>query len=238
MKEIIDIFRKSSPFLIFIIVITYFVKFSIEKKIEGVLGRIEEINKTSLEVKKELREEERSQLVAFRVAVEKWEYFLQTAVFDFTIKAPSDSKIEPLYKKDRELFLEVKIAIVKACIYLRNKDLEQQLMNMVLNIRKNYYPIINETLPRLIDVQSKLMLFENKLEQFHKSGMKDMSFAPTEEDREENLKLQTVMTKEIEKYKENSIKQNKSIAEKMYDLKEAINQYIYRPIKQTEINKD
>lgn len=98
--------------------------------------------------------------------------------------------------------------------------------------------MINDVLPRLIDIQEKLMLFENKLNQFQQSGMQDMSFAPTEKDREEHLMLQTMMTNEMEKYSETSMKQYRSIAEQMSDLKEAINHYIYRPIKRTAINKD
>ncbi len=238
MQEILKLFKETSPTLIILVVIAFFLKTFIEKRLEGIAGRIEEINKTSLDVKQELRGEERGELVAFRVAIEKWEYFLQTALFDYSIGSPLDADIKKLYEKDRDLFLDVKIAIVKSCTYLRNKDLEDQLMSTVIDIRKNYYPIINELLPRMIDIQSKLMFYDNKLAQFQKSGMKDMSFALTEQDRKEYNELQSLLTEELEKFSVQSTEKYKTIAEQLYDLKESMNHYIYRPIEYAAINKD
>ncbi len=200
MSELLKLFKEASPTMIIIVTTAFFLKVFIEKRVEGIAGRIEEINKTSLEVKRELRGEERGELVAFRVAVERWEYFLQNALGDCSILKPSEMDIRTLYEKDRDLFLEVKIAIVKSCTYLRKRELEQQLMDTVLKIRKIYYPIINESLPHIIDIQSKQLFYENKLALFQKSGMKDMTFAPTEQDREENKKLQKALTEELEKF--------------------------------------
>ena len=238
MKEILEILANTPVVLIVFVVLAYFLKVFIEKRLEGLASRVEEIGKTSLDLKKGLREQERDELVIFRVAVEKWEYFLLGFLTDFTMLPPSKADISTFYKKDKKLFLDVKVAIVKASIYLRNKDLELQLMAATNKIRETYYPIINQAMPKLIDLQARLMPIENKLKQFEQSGMQDMSFAPTPKDREDNLKLQTLMTDEINKFSENLLKEYKSIAEQMYDLKEAINQYIYRSINRTEIDKD
>lgn len=238
MQEIINILKKSSPAFIICVVILYFMKFYAEQRLGGLSGRIEEIAKTSLEIKKELRGEERSGLVDFRVAVEKWQDFLLTAPIDFTMMPPSEAKISSLYEKDKELFLDVKIAIIKASIYLRDEALEKQLMDTVLRIRRSYYPLINESLLPLIDIQSKLAPFEFKLKKFQESGFKDMTFAPTVKDAVEQAKLQAMMTQETSKFSEKYLQQYQKIAEQMDDLKEAINRYIYRPVEQAAVDKD
>jgi len=216
----------------------YFLKFSIEKKIEAVIGRVEEIAKTSLEVKKEIRGEERTQLVDLRVAIEKWEDFLLTGLFDYTMMASPDAKVSALYEEDKKLFLDVKVAVVKASIYLRNEELEKRLIDMLLKIRKSYYPLIFESLPPLIDIQAKLAPIEYKLNKFRESNFQDMAYAPTQKDQEENQRLQTMMTEEIKKFSEKYLKLQPGIIEQMTKLKEITNSYIYRPIHQAAIDKE
>ena len=72
--------RISGPVLLAVALAVYVLKVVLERKFESTVRRLEEIGKTSLDVKKGLRQEEREELVALRVAVDKWEYFLQTAV--------------------------------------------------------------------------------------------------------------------------------------------------------------
>ena len=264
MKEIFDslkaLFSLSAPVLALLMVVLYFMKFSIEKRIDSgfkarerradeesrrrehkedeLVRRIENIGKTSLDVKKGLREEEREHLVALRVAVEKWEYFLQTAVFDFSMLDAAKADVRSLYNADKELFLEVRVAVVKAGTYLRNRALEQQLTGAILKIRQVYYPLMNEALFKLIDLQAEIKPIQNKLAAFEQSGMKDMAFAPTEKDRDDNLRLQAAMTAEVGTFRDRFLGQFRSIAEQMNDLKEAVNFYIYRPITHTGIDRD
>ncbi|MFL6258493.1 MAG: hypothetical protein ACJ76Y_02170 [Thermoanaerobaculia bacterium] len=249
MNDLLEVFKHASPVLLVTVVAAYFLKVFLEKRMEGFAGRaerqlervasrVEEIAKTSLEVKKELRSAERGELVAFRVAVEEWENFLQTLLFDFSMGPPSKAKIEPLSQKDNYLFLKVKIAVVKAGIYLRDKQLEQQLMAAVINLRKTYYPIINEPLPRLIDLQSRLLPIERKLAAFEQSALSDISVAPTDKDREEHAALEAQLTKEMRCFSENLVREYRGIAEQLVALKEGINQYIYRPIREVAIDKD
>ena len=238
MQEILNLIEQSSPVLIIIVILVFFLKVFIEKRLEGIAGRIEEVNKTSLDIKKDIRDEERSELVEFRVAVEKWEYFLQSALTDYSMGNFMDFQVKELYENDKDLFLKVRIAIVKSCIYLRNKGLEMQLLDTILEIRKNYYPIINSLLPGIIDFKSKLSYYDNKMLQFQKSGMKDMSFAMTQPDLENYRQLQNELTKEMEKFSTLSMEKYKEVAEQLYDLKEMMNIYIYRPIKETSIDKD
>lgn len=237
MKDILDI-AKQAPVIIILVLLIYFLKVFLEKRIEGLSGRIEEIKKVSLSVKKDLRGEERQALVAFRVSLEKWEDFLQRCLFDFAAISPDSAKVTVLYEADSKLFLEVKIAIITVSTYLRNKDLELQLMDTVIKIRKLYYPLIFESLPVLIDIQSELILFDFKLKKFQESGMLNMEFAPTEQDREKNLKLQNAMTVELEKFSQKCVEQYREIAIKIDELKEAVNIYIYRPIKYAEIDME
>jgi len=209
-----------------------------ERRADEIANRVEEIGRTSLDVKKSLREEEREALVALRIAVDKWEYFLQSAVIDFTMMDPAKADVRTLYESDRGLFLDVRVAVVKASTYLRRQELENQLTAAILKIRHIYYPLINATVPILIDLQAQLRIIDIKLKAFEQSGMKDMNFAPTEKDREENLRLQSMMTTEVGAFRDNFLAQYRSIAEQMFTLKEGINAYIYRPIKETDIDKD
>jgi len=249
MDETLKLFKEASPLLICLAVLAYFGKLLIEKCIDAgfkkiereqddLVQRVEAIASTSLEVKKELRGEERKELVDLRVAVDKWEYFLQTVVFDFTMVAPEKAEVIPLYQKDKELFLEVRLAVVKACTYLRAQKLEEKLMSMVVQIRQTYYPLINASLPKLIDLQAGLRLIDLKIKQFEKSGLRDMSCAPTEQDRAESQRLQAAMTEEVRSFSNAFLQQYRGIAEQMNELKEGINYYIYRPIKETDIDKE
>jgi len=241
MGDILELLKNASPLMILLVFLLYFFTLYIQKIIQRMGERTEEqireISQTSLAIKKDLRGEERGILVEFRVAVEEWEDFLQTAVFEFTMMDPLKADVRELAEDDRRLFRAVKIANVKACTYLRNQDLEKQLGDIILKIRNIYYPIINKAMPKLIDVQAELMLIQNKRDTFQPSGVQDMSLAPTEKDREKQLKLQTMMTAELKEFSENLINQYRSIAEVMAELKEEINHYIYRPIEKTDIDK-
>ncbi|PYV16427.1 MAG: hypothetical protein DMG07_07810 [Acidobacteria bacterium] len=231
--------RISGPVLLAVALAVYVLKVVLERKFESTVRRLEEIGKTSLDVKKGLRQEEREELVALRVAVDKWEYFLQTAVIEFTMTDPAKADGRTLINKDTTLFQDVRVAIVRTSTYLRDRDLETKLMNAIVKIRKVYYPLINEVMPKLIDLQAQLQLIANKLQALQQSGMKDMAFAPTEDDRAENLKLQTIMTDEVSRFAQSFISEYRSnIAEQMVDLKEEINSYVYRPIRETDIDKE
>jgi hypothetical protein len=87
-----------------------------ERAEEDLLRRME-IGKTSLDIKKGLRQEEREELVALRVAVEKWQYFLETAVFDFSMLDPATADVRTLYERDKRLFFAVRLAVVKTSTY-------------------------------------------------------------------------------------------------------------------------
>lgn len=237
MKELLELLKDATPGLAVAAVAVYFLKVFLEKRLEGLAGRVEEIARTSLAVKKDLRGEERSELVAFRVAVEEWENFLQTLIFDFAMLPPSKALVEPIYQKDKDLFLKVKIAVVKVAIYLRDKELEQRLMSAVLQLRKTYYPLINEPMPRLIDLQASLLPIEHKMAAFEQSGFTNMAVAPTAEDRDRHAALQARLTEEMRLFSANLVAGYREIAEQLVALKEGINQYIYRPIHEAGIDK-
>ncbi len=236
-KEFVE-WAKGTPIEILIILAAlYLLKIFLEKRIEGFAGRVEEIAKTSLQIKSAIRQEERGELVAFRTAIEEWEDALQTMVFDYSMNLPSAADIASMYTRDKELYLKVKLAVVRAGIYLRDKELEQQLMRSVMKLRQTYYPLINEPMPRLIDLQARIKPYDIKLAMFEKSAFKDLSVAPTEKDREEYAALQAEMTEEMRRFAENLLKEYRGIAEQLVALKEAMNTYIYMPINHTAIDR-
>jgi hypothetical protein len=77
-----------------------------------------------------------------------------------------------------------------------------------------------------------------KLKKFQDSGGTDMTFAPTTKDLEDEKRIQREMTAEVKAFADALLAQYKPIAEQLVDLKTNINQYIYRPIQHTEINKN
>lgn len=237
MNDIIEILKTATPGVIIVAVFAYFLKIYFEKKVEALGNRLGDIDKMSLDIKKSLRDEERNELVNFRVAVEKWEYFLQTYLYDYTMMDAVDSSFTPFYNEEKQLYLDVKIAILKSSIYLRNRELEQKLMNVITDIRKTYSPFINEIYPSLIEIQAKLIPIQTKMANYQKSGFTDNKFAPSEEDRIEHLNLQNQMTAEVKKFSERVIKEYPKISEQMFELKESVNEYIYRPVNTTDLNE-
>jgi len=210
----------------------------IDKKADQIEKRAEEIRITSLELKKDMRGEERGELVTFRVAVEKWEDFLLRLVFDYTMTPPDKVDIAKFYNEDNTLFLEVKIAIVKVGIYLRDARLEQQLMGAVGKVRNTYYPLISQTLPSLIDLQTQLATIEIQRKNFADSGMTNMAFARTPEDRDKAAALQAALTEATRTFSAQLVTQYRAVAEQLVDVKNSVNAYIYRPVTQASLDKD
>jgi hypothetical protein len=238
MKDLWQFLTGASIGTTVLVAIAYFGKAYFEKRPEILATSIQDIRKISLDVKRDLRLEERKELVEFRVAVEQWENFLQTVLFDYTMRPPSKADVALLYEDDKKFFLNVKIAVVKVGIYLRDKELEQELMSIVMKVRLMYYPLINDALSRLIDFQTQLIPLDMKLKQFVDSGMSNMPFAPTEQDREANLHLQQRMTAEMAAFAGKLKADYPPIAQLLANLKESMNQYIYRPIGKAEIDSD
>ena len=186
-----DALKISGFVLLVVLVVGYFAKLVIEEVIDAafkrreraeddLIRRMDEIGKTSLDIKKGLRQEEREELVALRVAVEKWQYFLETAVFDFSMLDPARADVRTLYERDKRLFFAVRLAVVKTSAYLRNPQLEQDLMRAIISIRNVYYPLVTRAASNLIDIQTQLRVIDSKLKAFAEGGMKDPAFAPTE----------------------------------------------------------
>ena len=238
MKELYAFIKKTSPVVLGLFVVGYFLKAVIEKKIEGMESRVTAMAGTSLDIKKELRSEERTDLVEFRVALTKWEDCLLGGLTEFAGQVPSQATANSFYEAEKKIFLEVKITAVKASIRLRDEKLEARLMGSISKIRNLYDPLINRILPQLIDLQAQLIPLEIKMNKFRESGMTNMAFAPTQEDMENNKRIQTAMTAQIKDFSESLLAQYRSIAEQLAGMKKDINQYIYRPIDSTAINRD
>jgi hypothetical protein len=238
MQEIYDLFKKASPVMLCVVIMAYFVKTAVEKKIDGVESRITELARTSLDIKKELRSEERSDIVAFRVALTKWEDCLLGGLTEFAGQVPSQATANSFYEEEKKIFLEVKIEAVKASIYLRDEQLEQRLMGSISKIRNLYDPLINRILPQLIDLQVQLIPLEVKMNRYRESGMTNLALAPTQEDLENNRRIQTAMTAHLKDFSDSLLAQYKPIAEELSGMKKDINRYIYRSVDTPAINRN
>jgi len=151
---------------------------------------------------------------------------------------PAKADVRTLYERDKRLFFAVRLAVVKTSTYLRNPQLEQDLTRAIISIRNVYDPLVSRATYTLIDIQAQLRPIETTRKAFTESGMKDPAFAPTEADRQENLRLQKLMTDEVSSFRDDFLAQYRSIAEQMVALKDTINAYIYRRIVETDIDKE
>jgi hypothetical protein len=193
-----------------------------------------EISRTSLDVKSQLRQEERSALVAFRVALVEWEDFIQNAVGTFSMSDPADTKvIRKLAQRDQKIFLAVKESLVKAIAYLRDQQLEDQMMGVVVQARMIYYPVLNMAVMQLIDARQALVDFDIKLQRSSIAGV-----APTQADRRERDRLEQAVTDVLATTSKEYIDRYPAFAQKLEELKRGINYYIYRPIESTSIDQD
>lgn len=237
MQEILELAKNASPLLLGLAVLGYFLKLIIEKKIEGVESRIGDIARTSLDLKKELRTEERKDLVDFRVALVKWEDCLLGGLTDFSGRTPSQATANSFYEEERDLFLAVKVGAIRVSIYLRDEKLEQRLMGSISKIRGLYDPLINRILPQLIDLQAQLLPLEIKLNKYRESGMTDATFAPTTQDLEMNREIQNTMTALLKEFSESLLASYPPMAEELKAMKREINAYIYRSIESEKLDR-
>jgi hypothetical protein len=259
LPQIIQILKTTSPIIIALFVVIYLLKIWLEKRIEGLAMRSEQIAesslrmqeeaaksnlelkaemaRTSLDLKRELRHEERGELIAYRVAVEEWEDFLQRVLGNYAMQDAAEANVRSLYEEEAKLFLKVKLAVVAACVYLQTPQLEYELRETVIRIRKLYNPLIQQSVLPLIDLHAQLAPLETKLKKFQASGGQDMAFAPTPQDQERCARLQAAITEELRKFSEALTSQYRPIAEQLDSLKEQMNKYIYRRVEHAEVDK-
>lgn len=232
MSELLTLFKDASPALILLVIIAYFAR----KYLEGMIGNrfatIEQLMKSSLAINQGLRENEQRELVEFRIALERWEYFLQTGIADITMRSESGG-FEPadFHRKDVELFGAVREAAVKASIYLKDQTLEGELLKTISTIRNMYYPLLAETMRKVLDLQEQMLPLLSRMRQFEATGLTDTRVALDPAEANQLIGLRHAMTSELRTYAEGLVERYRPIAEQLYDLKQRINTHIYRPVK-------
>jgi hypothetical protein len=230
MAELLKFFKDASPALVLLAIVAFFVRMYIEGMIKGRFATLENLMKSSIAINEGLRDNEQRELVEFRIAVERWEYFLQTGIADIVMRSES-TEFEPadFHRRDVQLYGEVREAAVKASIYLRDQALEAELMKAIAAIRHMYYPLLSSTMQRVLETQEQMLPLLGRMKQFELSGMKDTSVALTTDEAQHLMALRYKMTAELRTYAETLVAQYRPIAEQLYDLKQRINAHIYRP---------
>lgn len=216
-----EFLKQNSPAMIFATVLVFALKYSLEKTLDHRFSKLGKVAEASLNVQQKMREDERGELVSFRSALEEWSYFLETCPFRFTGGSKSID-VASLMEEDRKLFLKVRLTAVRAAIYLRDASLEQSLLANIVRLRQTYYPILNQFLPKLGDLQASI----SRIWQTH---------APTEADRAQNSQLQQSLTTELASFSESLLNSYPEIAKQMTGLRDNINRYIYRVVDPAEM---
>lgn len=225
---------KQSPYIIVIVVLGYFGKLYVENQINSVNVKINEISKSSLGIKQDLRGEERQALIDFRVALEHWEHFLFSSLTNFSTRKITSQSINDYYEKEGQLQLEVKVAVAKLGIILQHEDVYLHAHPIIISISGLYHPFVNKYLPILIDLQAELEPIEYRMKQFDqnlKNGSKfEFSLEQAMKDKERNHLIQVQMTEVIQQYSDELLVIYPKVAEQLADLKTIMNEQVYRPI--------
>lgn len=216
----------------------YFFRNYFENRLKSYFSSTEKLVENSLSIKKDLRSQEQKELVEFRICVEKWEYFLQVGISDLIMKSGSDDfKPADFHNHDIELFGNVRIAAVKASIFLQDPQLEIELLRTISTIRSMYYPLLESAVREVLELQEQLLPFLTRMQLFDASGSKDLSVALTPDEAEMVVSIRKKMSVALNTYIENLVAGYKPIAEQLCELKEKINVHIYRPLTTHKIHE-
>lgn len=224
--------------LIALAAIIYVVRGAVDAAVKNRFAGLEKRVDASLKIKTGLRDHEQGELVDFRVAVERWEYFLQTGIGDLTMRAEAQ-QFEPadFHDKDAKLFGAVRLASVKASIYLRDPGLEIELLKTINAIRGLYYPLLEATLREMVELQGQMLPYLNRVKLFEASGQKDLAVALTAVEADALVALRHRTTAALSGYAEGLVAQYRPIAEQLWELKNKINVHIYRPLTTNAIDE-
>jgi hypothetical protein len=218
--------------------VLYLAQQMFEGRLKSHFSRVEKLMDRSLGLKTDLRTREQDALVEFRLAIEAWEYFLQHGIADLSIEMDLGT-FEPadFHKADVIAFGNVRQAAVKASVLVRSRDLEVELLHAINTVRALYYPLVQTAMSQIITIQGEIAPFSARLRLFEESGLKDMSVALSATEAAKVLDLRTDMTAVLAEYGTALVGQYKPIAEQLYDLKEKINVYVYRPLTNVQIDE-
>lgn len=230
MTELLKLFKDASPALVLLVVIAFFARMYLEGAIKGRFATLEQLMKSQIAIKEGLRDSEHRELIEFRIAVERWEYYLQTGIADIVMRSErADFEPADFHRRDVELFGAVREASVKASIYLRDQTLEAELLKTITAIRHMYYPLLSSTMQKVLATQEQMLPLLTRMKQFELSGLKDTSVALSPEEAQHLIGLRHAMSAELRTYAEGLVAQYRPIAEQLHELKQRINAHIYRP---------
>jgi hypothetical protein len=237
MLDILKLFEAASIPLIVAVLVAYLARNYIESAMKSRFANFETLVKSSIAIKESLRSQEHKELVDFRVAVERWEYFLQTGIADLTMQSESTT-FEPadFHKTDQELFGAVRVAAVKASIYLRDPQLEVELLKTISAIRQMYYPLLAGTMQSVLELQGQMIPLLSRMRQFEAGGQRDVAIALNPDEGRILVGLRHKMSDELRGYAEKLVAQYRPIAEQLYELKQKISVHIYRPVQSAAVN--
>ena len=223
---------KAAPFWVILgALLVYLARQFFEGRLKSEFARMEKLVDSSLGLKTGLRTQEQDALIDFRMAVETWEYFLQSGIGDLTMKSELGT-FEPadFHEADSKAYGAVRMAAVKASVLLRSRALDVELLQTIGAIRQLYYPLVQKTVSETIALQEQIAPFAARMRLFEQSGMKDLSIALTADDAARMAELRHAMTAALADYCAELVVNYQPIAEQLYELKEKINVHVYRPL--------
>jgi len=240
--DIIKTLRQQSPGMIVILMIAYFGKSYLEKKIESVQTRIDRVSASSLKVKTDLRGKERDALVEFHQVLTGWEHFLISAPTKITTDSFDDEFSNRFYNEEDNHLLEVKKASAKLSVLLSDRSLDGLVFEVIAKVQRTYHPVVNEMIMPVIDLRSEAQQIDERvkaaieLEQNGKSTPELVQQAQQDFQRLKEINKQlTDLAREAAK---SQLEMQKPLRELMEDLKIQSQALVYRALKSDQVGEE
>jgi len=234
--DIIKTLRQQSPGMIVILMIAYFGKSYLEKKIESVQTRIDRVSASSLKGK------ERDALVEFHQVLTGWEHFLISAPTKITTDSFDDEFSNRFYNEEDNHLLEVKKASAKLSVLLSDRSLDGLVFEVIAKVQRTYHPVVNEMIMPVIDLRSEAQQIDERvkaaieLEQNGKSTPELVQQAQQDFQRLKEINKQlTDLAREAAK---SQLEMQKPLRELMEDLKIQSQALVYRALKSDQVGEE
>lgn len=255
MKDILDILTsnavKNSPLFLLVIILAFGLKAFVEKKFDLLNSNIQAVSSTSLSIKESLRDREVDALIEFRENIEEFQHLLISALTNFGNEKVTSESINAFYKNENKLYLDVKKSIAKMGVILRSEEIYLNSDKVLSEIREINNTVIKNNLNQLIDLQTKQEIIEQRFEILKQDFQKQITENPNadpEADKKaltqakalqtENSDINARLTELMGKVSKETIQAQPKIIDLLVDLKISVSNYVYRPLKSHEINRE
>ena len=242
MKDVLKNLREQSPVMILCAIAIYFGRIYIEKKIDSVNKRIDQVSLASLKVKTDLRGVERDALVELHEALTEWEFHLFQGPSVMTSNDLSEEKIAHFYDKALEKELAVKLASAKLRVLVSDPTIDILVYDTQAKVGHTFLPPMKEMLEEAIQIRMEAEDVDLRLKPIVEAEKKG-ALSPEMQERGGELIeiMKAVNVRRVALMKKSSERQlelYQPLIDAIADLKERSQALVYRKLRNDEIGTD